>query len=311
MNGFNYFVGYAFANSVKLINMIYHFSCFEINSLNNELRINGKVVSVDERAIGLLIELVAHYPNHCSKSSLLESLWPDTVVSDWSISKLVSETRNLFKQFGFEEEVIQTLHGRGYRLSNTLGEQIVKIESSPRTTEHSAPKQSVSRISKLTKWSLTFAIVLISGLMLHYSNSFSPEIKKSEPSHSIGRLLWVDDNPDNNRVEKAYLEDHNITVYQVTSSEAALTSLSLYQYTAIISDMGRDGEVLAGLNLLKAIRERDNHTPFLMYTIVLTQAQQTLLETYHGQGVAVEPEKLYQLVIPYFVTPDKKPNINH
>jgi hypothetical protein len=63
--------------------------------------------------------------------------------------------------------------------------------------------------------------------------------------------------------------------------------------------------VLAGLNLLKAIRERDNHTPFLMYTIVLTQAQQTLLDKYHGQGVAVESEKLYQLVLPYFLEKDR------
>lgn len=94
-------------------------------------------------------------------------------------------------------------------------------------------------------------------------------------------------------------------MYQVTSTEEALTSLSLYQYSAIISDMGRNGEVLAGLNLLKAIRERGNNTPFLMYTIVLTQAQQTLLNEYQGQGVAVEPDKLYQLVLPYFDSDDK------
>ena len=69
--------------------------------------------------------------------------------------------------------------------------------------------------------------------------------------------------------------------------------------------MGRNGEVLAGLNLLKTVRERGNHTPFLMYTIVLTQAQQTLLDEYEGQGVAVEPDKLYQLVLPYFAIPEK------
>ena len=287
--------------------MKYQFSCFEVNSLNKQLHINDHLIDVDERITGLMIELIIHYPNHCSKSDLLAVLWPDTVVSEWSISKLVSEARNLFKHHDYDGEVIQTLHGRGYRLNSALGEQIIKIEHSHSSgsTEYSPPKSTASPFSKLAKWSLGLVIILTSGFTFNFFNTAPQTLKKSEPMHSVGRLLWVDDHPDNNRVEKAYLEKYNITVYQVTSSEEALTSLSLYQYRAIISDMGRNGEVLAGLNLLKTVRERGNHTPFLMYTIVLTQAQQTLLDEYEGQGVAVEPDKLYQLVLPYFDTTDK------
>jgi DNA-binding response OmpR family regulator len=310
VKSYKYFDGKAFTKSAKLVSMIYRFSCFEINSLNKQLRISGNVVSADERTMGLLIELVTHYPNHCSKSSLLAALWPDTIVSDWSISKLVSEARNLFKQYNYAGEVIQTLHGRGYRLNSSLGEQIVKIESLLPAADFPPQKTNQSSFPKRLKWSLGLAIIAISGWMFLYFSSAPQAIKKSEPAHSIGRLLWVDDNPDNNRVEKAYLEKHNITVYQVKSSEEALTSLSLYQYTAIISDMGRNGEVLAGLNLLKAIRERGNLTPFLMYTIVLTQAQQTILDKYQGQGVAVEPDKLYQLVLPYFTDESQPHPIN-
>jgi DNA-binding winged helix-turn-helix (wHTH) protein/CheY-like chemotaxis protein len=287
--------------------MKYQFSCFEINSLNKQLHINGHLIDVDERITGLMIELINHYPHHCSKSDLLAVLWPDTVVSEWSISKLVSEARNLFKHHDYDEEVIQTLHGRGYRLNSALGEQMIRIEHSHSSgsTEYPPPKSTASPFSKLAKWSLGLVIILTSGFTFNFFNTTPQTLKKSEPMHSVGRLLWVDDHPDNNRVERAYLEKHNITVYQVRSSEEALTSLSLYQYRAIISDMGRNGEVLAGLNLLKTVRERGNHTPFLMYTIVLTQAQQTLLDEYEGQGVAVEPDKLYQLVLPYFAIPEK------
>lgn len=285
--------------------MIYQFPCFEINSLNKQLYINGKSIAADERLADLLIELAHHYPKHCSKSSLLNKIWPDTVVSDWSISKLVSEARHLFKQHGYNEEVIQTLHGRGYRLANNLGEKILKTKDHSPTSELSTYTTPTFPSFKIKKWLLISVTVLMSGFAYYYINYPIQTFKKSEPAHSVGRLLWVDDHPDNNNVEKAYFEKHNITVYQVTSSEAALTSLSLYQYSAIISDMGRDGEVLAGLNLLKALRERENPTPFLMYTIVLTQAQQTLLEKYQGQGVAVEPDKLYQLVLPYFDSSEK------
>ncbi|WP_339723594.1 winged helix-turn-helix domain-containing protein [uncultured Paraglaciecola sp.] len=280
--------------------MIYQFPCFEINSLNKQLYINGKSIAADERLVDLLIELAQHYPKHCSKSSLLKTIWPNTVVSEWSISKLVSEARHLFKQHGYNKDVIQTLHGRGYRLANNLGEQIRKIDGQVVPTELTKPKTVTFMVPKIHIWLPIAAVILVSAIVFYFVNSSTHTFKKSEPEHSVGRLLWVDDHPDNNIVEKTYFENHNITVYQVTSSEAALTSLSLYQYTVIISDMGRNGEVLAGLNLLKALRERDNHTPFIMYTIVLTQAQQSLLEKYQGQGVAVEPDKLYQLVLPYF-----------
>jgi len=285
--------------------MIYQFSCFEINSLNKQLRINGNLIVADERITGLLIELTSHYHNHCNKRCLLATLWPDTVVSDGSISRLVSDTRSLFKVHNYEGGVIQTLHGRGYKLNSTLGEQIIKTEDHVASTELSTPKATVIAFSKIAKWSLALDIIFISGFILQYFSSLPEAFMKSEPTYSFGRLLWVDDHPNNNHGEKAYLEQHNITVYQVKNSDEALTSLSLYQYNAIISDMGRDGEVLAGLNLLKAVRERGNHTPFLMYTIVLTKAQQTLLEKYQGQGVAVEPDKLYPLVLPYFVASDK------
>lgn len=286
--------------------MIYQFSDFEVNTLNKQLYIHGKLTVADERLINLLIELINHYPNHCTKKSLLATLWPDTVVSDWSISKLVSDVRQLFKQHGFNDKVIQTLHGRGYRLASTLGEHISAIDhkqTKPVTTD---PNQAVFSYAKKAKWWVLLVFILMAGLSDYFFNFIPTQLQKSEPPNSIGRLLWVDDNPDNNSAEKAYFENHNITVYQVTSTDAAMTSLQLYEYKVIISDMGRDGEVLAGLNLLKAMRNENDHTPFVMYTIVLTQAQQDLLDQYQGQGVAVEADKLYQLVLPFFAPPQNK-----
>ena len=64
--------------------------------------------------------------------------------------------------------------------------------------------------------------------------------------------------------------------------------------------MGRDGEVLAGLKLLQKMRERSDTTPFILYTIVMSDAQHELMEKHSGQGVAVEPENLYELVLPYY-----------
>jgi hypothetical protein len=55
-----------FSKSVKLAFMIYRLSCFEVNSLSKQLRINNNVVNVDERIVGLLIEILTHQPKHRS-----------------------------------------------------------------------------------------------------------------------------------------------------------------------------------------------------------------------------------------------------
>lgn len=276
--------------------MIYQFSSISLNTVSKQLRINGNNVDAEERIICLLMELISQYPQHCSKSHLLEAIWTETVVSDWSVSKLVSDTRHLFKQHGYEQEIIQTLHGRGYRLVPELGDQIPDEHTRTEPDNQPPPKP------RLKRFTLALILAVVASLILAGLAVFDHEnqLIVSEPPASLGRLLWVDDNPQNNATEKAFFEQHNITVYQVKSTEEALTSLALYDYNLVISDMGRQGEVLAGLNLLKSMRELENKTPFVLYTIVLTEAQQQIVGKYNGQGVAVESQKLYELVLPYY-----------
>ncbi|MGS2721497.1 response regulator [Paraglaciecola aestuariivivens] len=280
--------------------MLFEFSEFAINTQKKQLYFKSNLVNADQRVVDLVIALVSHYPKHCDKHYLLTHLWPETVVSEWSISKLVSDARQEFKKLGYQAEVIQTLHGRGYRLASHLGDKLTKVSDPTPLRSDNSPSKFSFLVSKIVlPLGLAFCLIGLAFISNLFKFS-SPDIQKSQAPDSIGRLLWVDDNPDNNQVEKAYLESHKITVYQVKSTEEALTSLELYDFNVVISDMGRDDEVLAGLNLLKALRDKNDLTPFVMYTIVLTQAQQDILTQYQGQGVAVEANKLYQLVLPYF-----------
>jgi DNA-binding winged helix-turn-helix (wHTH) protein/CheY-like chemotaxis protein len=283
--------------------MNYQFSNVRIDATKQQLYIDSQLIDVDQRSVSLLIELIQHYPETCSKTQLTQALWPDTVVSDWSISKLVSETRHILKKHGLKQDAIQTLHGRGYRLDSLLGDTLLRAETLPvqaNSSSLAAPTQTSNRPLLIGLFTVFIAIAVGLLLLSDWHNN-ARDLMVSEPADSIGRLLWVDDNPQNNVREKAYLEAQHITVYQVQSTEEALTSLALYQFNVVISDMGRDDEVLAGLNLLKTMREAKNLTPFFLYTIVLTEDQTSLLRDYDGQGIAVEPEQLYQMVLPYYM----------
>lgn len=126
-----------------------------------------------------------------------------------------------------------------------------------------------------------------------------------EPAGAIGRILWVDDNPSNNDKERAYFEANKIAVYPVESTEKAIRLLSLYQYQAVISDMGRQDDKLAGIHLLEQMRNAENNTAFVLYTWHSTLELEKEIADLGGQAVAVDSQSLYKHVENYINFPQK------
>ncbi|MFT5789655.1 MAG: DNA-binding winged helix-turn-helix (wHTH) protein/CheY-like chemotaxis protein [Shewanella sp.] len=297
------------------------FSEFSIDCETAELFINGKTYAMDERNI-MLIQLLANsYPEYCSKQDCLDKIWVGTVVSDMSLSKLVSDTRKIFSKAGYSGPLIQTVHGRGYRLEHVLAKQLsqlTEINDAPQTAQETASTSTafIERRKKVTpiSWWEIFAKVLIALLLvlalifkflLGGANSDSVttstrNFNYSEPEKALGRVLWVDDHPENNLAAKAYLEEKNIGVYSTVTSEEALMLLSMYNYQAVISDMGRHGDSLAGLKLLQAIRAAGYDTDFYLYTYVDSPGVSDAIFQSGGQAVVIDTDTLYELILAHF-----------
>jgi CheY-like chemotaxis protein len=79
------------------------------------------------------------------------------------------------------------------------------------------------------------------------------------------RVLWVDDRPDNNVLERRALQAIGIEFALSTSTEDALNRLATGSYDAVISDMGRPPDPRAGYTLLDAMRQRGIEIPFIIY----------------------------------------------
>lgn len=86
----------------------------------------------------------------------------------------------------------------------------------------------------------------------------SPESNRS--------VLWVDDIPSNNFRERRILEGMGISITISTATDDALGKLVRHQYAAIISDMSRPDDKLAGYTLLEHAHKIDINTPFILYT---------------------------------------------
>lgn len=279
--------------------------CFDRFELDTELLLltvhDAPPVAADARSVQLLGLLIEAWPEHGERRVLLEKLWPTTVVAHWSLARLVSDTRKLFANAGYTDPLIQTLHGRGYRLAPELAQKLGLPASS-------TPDEKVDTASPRSRRGLCaalFAFVLalpVAATIAWRWSAESDRLTIGEAADVIGRVLWVDDHPENNLEERRFLESQRIAVYAVTSTEDALKLLVMYdgRYDAVISDMGRGEESLAGLKLVEAMRERGDKTPFYMYTIFPSGEQRQLAAGAGGQGVAVTAEELYAFILPLF-----------
>ncbi|QLE84245.1 response regulator [Shewanella sp. Scap07] len=279
------------------------FEPFSIDCESRQLLIDGQKVPADDRLFSLMALLIANAPNWVSKQQCLQVCWPDTVVSDLSLSKLVSQGRKLFKQSGCQINVIETVHGRGYRLSNELKlrtRQSLEDETHHNQALISPQVPQYRRLVSTFKWPLLVTtMVLVLGISFVQFTS-RPDLIHSESAGSLGRILWVDDNPSNNDIERQFFNDKQLSVYSVVTSEEALKLLGMYHYDVVISDMGRHGDPLAGMKLLQRMRAAQHANPFYLYTIAASPGLRDTLSQHDGQGAAVTSNQLYKLVLSHF-----------
>jgi CheY-like chemotaxis protein len=121
------------------------------------------------------------------------------------------------------------------------------------------------------------------------------------------RILWVDDEPDNNRLETAALAKLQIEVVAVTSTEAALARLDSdpERFDLVLSDWQLPESDLstlsAGIHLLRQVRKHHPTVPVVFYhgsggkRERAVRRKQALREGAFGE--AVMPDKLLKLVI--------------
>lgn len=84
---------------------------------NKVLSREGQPVEINERAFRLLQLLSEASPEPVSKQSLSSLLWQDTVVSEWSLFRLISDTRQLLGDDGEQQQLIHTARGIGFYLT--------------------------------------------------------------------------------------------------------------------------------------------------------------------------------------------------
>jgi TolB-like protein/DNA-binding winged helix-turn-helix (wHTH) protein len=82
----------------------------------NTISCNGKTTRLEPKVMEVLVCLAQHPGETLPKEKLLQSVWPDTFVTEDVLKHSISELRRVFEDDAREPHVIQTISKRGYRL---------------------------------------------------------------------------------------------------------------------------------------------------------------------------------------------------
>ncbi|WNG93795.1 response regulator [Mycobacterium sp. ITM-2016-00318] len=119
----------------------------------------------------------------------------------------------------------------------------------------------------------------------------------SSPARNNSLVLWVDDRPDNNRIERKSMAPYGIEFVITTTTDEALSQLRGRKFDAVISDMGRPGDANAGLTLLEAMRRRGDQTACFFYTTPKSPEITADLLERGAQGVTYRGDKLLEMLL--------------
>jgi DNA-binding response OmpR family regulator len=248
----------------------------------------GRQTELDRSSAAILKALLNAAGQDVAKDHLLEAGWPGRLVHENSLAKAIGRLRSAL---GNDGALLETVHGYGYRLAAEPEQAVLPPPGRPMRWRW--PALALSAL---------VPAVLVGAWLTARSTAMAaaddPRLMKGEAADSVGRVLWVDDHPRNNEVERRYLERSKIAVYQVKTTEEALELLAMYKYGAVISDMNRNDKPLDGLTLVKAMRGRGDRTPFILYSVVPSAAQRDLVAAAGGQAATVTRAQLYHAVVP-------------
>jgi CheY-like chemotaxis protein len=111
------------------------------------------------------------------------------------------------------------------------------------------------------------------------------------------KILWVDDFPSNNKSIMDIYKNIGVNFDIAIDNESAFELLKKNKYNLIITDMGRQSDNMAGISLIKNIKQRtiDPKPPIILY------ASQKALDMYgslaRGEGVLYVTSSAKDLVI--------------
>jgi len=97
--------------------MIYEFGEFALDTKRNELRRGGDPVHLEPQVYAVLCLLLEHRDRLVTSKELIEHVWGRRVVTPGTLNSRIKALRQALGDDGVRQHMIQTVHGRGFRVA--------------------------------------------------------------------------------------------------------------------------------------------------------------------------------------------------
>ncbi len=194
------------------------FGDFEFHPLDKKLLYRSSPCHLDPKMLDLLSLLIDARPNLVSKDELMNKLWPDSQVSDWSLARLISDTRKLIEDNGKSQSIIKTVRGKGFAFiakTDEIIEAYDNISSSNNDEQTILPaKLPLSNNDNVTTkntqleknqfdiklvWISSILFLVATGLLIYFQpltnpQSTAPKINHQTMAHKKTIMLEIQKN---------------------------------------------------------------------------------------------------------------------
>lgn len=143
--------------------MYYQFDKYLVDHVKSKIYLDGELISDDEKSVKLVCLLCAGYPDVVEKQTLIESLWPDQVVTDWSLSKLVSDVRQLLGDNGKDQGYIKTIRGKGFKFNSEVSQHLEQVKVAKSSVKKVADKKNLIAVA------LTLLVISVLAIIFGWS----------------------------------------------------------------------------------------------------------------------------------------------
>lgn len=112
-----------------------------------QLLIDGRAVELGSRAFDLLMALIRAPGTVLTKSEIMSRVWPDTVVEESNLKVQMAALRKVLNE---DQDVIKTIHGRGYVFTG----EVTTISTEPEALARPGPRSTPPSLELATPTSL-------------------------------------------------------------------------------------------------------------------------------------------------------------
>jgi DNA-binding winged helix-turn-helix (wHTH) protein/tetratricopeptide (TPR) repeat protein len=124
--------------------MVWCFGAFRIDPGRFELTAGESPVRIEPQVLALLIHLVRNRDRMVSKDEIVAAVWNGGIASDASITSRIRSARQAVGDDGDRQDIIRTIHGRGYRFVAEVTQPPEVLADAARTAPADLTRPSIA-----------------------------------------------------------------------------------------------------------------------------------------------------------------------